>query len=422
MKFLTGTVKTEFFAQASAKTASDVAYELSAAIKSGRGHTRSDLFEDFALLKLSRDGFRDNVTVLVPEGADRVAELYLPPSLVRSFVNADHLARLVDTDVMNDEFRIYIPMAQNNPLVDAWCTCTVDDKWVVVGLQMTVAKREHPVAGEDVAKEQFKAIHAALATHRVAVDKAAWVVFVLPAAHYVGFPYQHAKARPGEQKQQPAGLIWAHTQAKLGMPLGADGNSPSDVAAYHDSDAQVTTVKLSADVTARDLCKLYGVGPQRARTLLSVLRDETKEESNTVEDFLKSLDNDHKALATVLKHRNNQGKWAYLGQVWSGSAAPTPAPAPASGSAPTPPRTAGAGAARTNRSAPALAPAAGPAPALAVHTQAPAPAAGAGAGGGAGAGAATVPQKRNAVGGGIHRCPKRARTSKRTGGVRVEAL
>merc|ERR1719197_98967 len=139
------------------------------------------------------------------------------------------------------------------------------------------------------------------------------------------------------------------------------------------------------------------------------------EESNTVEDFLKSLDNDHKALATVLKHRNNQGKWAYLGQVWPGSAAS--GPAPASGSAPTLPPTAGAGAARTNRSALAL----GPAPALAVHTQAPAPAAGAGAGGGAGAGAATVPQKRNAVGGGTHRYPKRARPSKRTGGVRVEA-
>ena len=69
------------------------------------------------------------------------------------------------------------------------------------------------------------------------------------------------------------------------------------------------------------------LAPPLPTRLLSVLRDKTREESKTVEDFLKSLENGHKALANVLKHRNNQGKWAYLRQVWSGSAlAPSPTP------------------------------------------------------------------------------------------------
>ena len=414
---------------------SEVEADLSAAVKDGRAHTRSDPFENFALLKLSRDGFRGKITVLVREGPDRVTEMDLRPSLLRSFVNARHLARLVETDLQRDEFRIYIPMGDNNPLVDAWCTCTVDEKLTVVGLQMTVAKLEHPMAGEDVAKAQFNAIQGAFAKHRVAVDEAAWVdvdqaawvVFVLPSDHYLDFPYQHAKPRDGEQEKQPAGLIWAHTQAKLGMHLDAKGNSPASVAAYHDSDAQVTTVNLSTDVTARELCKLYNMGRKRASTLLSVLCDETRGESKTAEDFLESLNNGHKALASALKHRNNQGKWAYLGQVWSGSApAPTPtcapadpAPAlgraPASGSASTPLPTAGAGAG-ASRSAPAP-PAPGPAPALAVQAQALAVQAQAP---GAGAGTVAEQQKRKAVNGGTHRRSKRARRGKLTGGMRVE--
>ena len=401
---------------------SEVEADLSAAVKDGRAHTRSDPFENFALLKLSRDGFRGKITVLVREGPDRVTEMDLRPSLLRSFVNARHLARLVETDLQRDEFRIYIPMGDNNPLVDAWCTCTVDEKLTVVGLQMTVAKLEHPMAGEDVAKAQFNAIQGAFAKRGVAVDKAAWVVFVLPSTHYADFPYQHAQPRPasGEQEKQP-------TQAKLAMHLDAKGNSPANVASHHDSDAQVTTVNLSTDVTARELCKLYNMGRKRASTLLSVLCDETRGESKTAEDFLKSLNNGHKALASALKHRNNQGKWAYLGQVWSGSApAPTPtcapadpAPAlgraPASGSASTPLPTAGAGAG-ASRSAPAP-PAPGPAPALAVQAQALAVQAQAP---GAGAGTVAEQQKRKAVNGGTHRRSKRARRGKLTGGMRVE--
>ena len=105
-------------------------------------------------------------------------------------------------------------MALNSPLVDAWCVCTIDEKRMVVGLQMPVAKLKHPRA-EVVAKEHFNAIHCAFGTHGVSVHKAAWVVSVLPAAHYVKFPYQHAKA--------DVWGIWPHTQAKLAMPLDEQG-------------------------------------------------------------------------------------------------------------------------------------------------------------------------------------------------------
>ena len=209
MKFLTQTVKAEFYAQSSPETMSEVEADLSAAVKDGRAHTRSDPFENFALLKLSRDGFRGKITVLVREGPDRVTEMDLRPSLLRSFVNARHLARLVETDLQRDEFRIYIPTGDNNPLVDAWCTCTVDERLTVVGLQMTVAKLEHPMAGEDVAKAQFNAIQGAFAKRGVAVDKAAWVVFVLPAVNYSMFPHLYAKVGPGEQQRQE-GQSWPH--------------------------------------------------------------------------------------------------------------------------------------------------------------------------------------------------------------------
>ena len=112
-------------------------------------------------------------------------------------------------------------MALNSPLVDAWCVCTIDEKRMVVGLQMPVAELKHPRT-EVVAKEHFNAIHGAFATHGVAVHKAAWVVFVLPSANYAKFPYQYAKVGPG-QERRPAGRTWAHTQAKLAMQFGEQG-------------------------------------------------------------------------------------------------------------------------------------------------------------------------------------------------------
>jgi len=151
------------------------------------------------------------------------------------------------------------------------------------------------------------------------VHKAALVVFVLPSAHFPKFPYQDAKVGTGEQKR-PAGLIWAHTQAKLAMHLDASGQPLPNVVAYRHSVAQVTAVELSGTVTAGDLCMLYHMGPTRAEQLLAVLRDNTRDDSKTVEGFLDSLENSHKSLAKVLKHERNRGRWAYHDQVWAGSA------------------------------------------------------------------------------------------------------
>ena len=84
--------------------------------------------------------------------------------------------------------------------------------------------------------------------------------------------------------------------------------------------AEGTTVELSAGVTAGDLCTLHHMGRIRAAQLPSVLYANTRDESKPLENFLDSLENSHKALAGVLKHESNQGRWAYRGQVWSGSA------------------------------------------------------------------------------------------------------
>ena len=100
------------------------------------------------------------------------------------------------------------------------------------------------------------------------------------------------------------------------------------MAAMRDMLARGTTIELSAGVTAGDLRMLHQMGPKHAAQLLSVLDDKTRDEPKTVEDFLDSLENSHKALACVLKHERNQGRWAYRDQVWSGPA-PALAPAPA---------------------------------------------------------------------------------------------
>ena len=202
--------------------------EVSDSVKHGRAHMTSDAFEDLATHILSREGFTGKMTVLAfrNTGAERVTQMRLASCAVRCFVDANHLACLVETDMLHGEFRMYIPRSPNNPLVDAWCICTINEKRVVAGLQMTVAKLKHPIAGEGAAKEQFNAIHGALAKHRVEVHKAAWVVFVLLPAHYSKFPYQYAKAGPGQQ-QRPAGRIWPHAQAKLALQLDAAAPAPS---------------------------------------------------------------------------------------------------------------------------------------------------------------------------------------------------
>ena len=271
------------FAQATAASVSKMETELSDAIELGRAHG-GDSFEDIAVLKLSRDGFDGEISVLPPGNTRAVhaTTMHLPPCSVRSFVNAEHLAHLVETDVKNHDIHMYIPVAPNNPLVNAWCICTIGDKRMVVGLQVAVAKLKHPSAGESVAKEQFDAIHGALAKCPVNVHKAAWVVLVVPEANCSKTAHQYANVGPGEP-QRNAGHIWPHTQAKLSMQ---QGKPPANEAAMRGMLTRSAPVELSADVTVGDLCTLYHVGRRRAAQLLSVLRDNARNESKTVEGFL----------------------------------------------------------------------------------------------------------------------------------------
>ena len=314
VKFLTPTVKAEFFAQATAASVSKMETELSDAIELGRANG-GDSFEDIAVLKLSRDGFDGEISVLPPGNTRAVhaTTMHLPPCSVRSFVNAEHLAHVVETDLKNRDIHMYAP---NNPLVNAWCICTIGDKRMVVGLQVAVAKLKHPIADESVAKEQFDAINGALAKCPVNVHKAALVVLVVPAANCSKTAHQYANVGPGEP-QRKAGHIWPHTQAKLAMQ---QGKPPANGATMRGMLTRSAPVELSADVTVGDLCTLYHMGRRRAAQLLSVLRDNARNESKTVEGFLDSLEDSYKVLAGVLKHTRNQGRWAYRGHVWSGRA------------------------------------------------------------------------------------------------------
>ena len=313
MKFLTQKVAHEYFARATAATVQE---ELSAAIKLGRGN--GNVFKSLAAYELSRNGINGEIRVLPCGKAKRVLTIRLGQCGVRYFANAEHLARLVATDAKNHDRRMYIPMARNHPLVDAWCIGTVGGKWTVVGLQMTVAKLLHPIAGEDVAQEHFNAIHDALAQHQFPVQKAAWVVFVVPAAHFSLFPYQYAKVATGEEPRK-AGLVWPHTQAKLAVQLDEGGKPPANVGDMRNMRARSTAIELSKAASFDEICTLHNMGPTRAAQLIAVLRD--MDESKTLEGFMNCLEDSHKTLAGVLKHKDNQGRWAYRGQVW-----PEPAP------------------------------------------------------------------------------------------------
>jgi len=118
--------------------------EISDSVKVGRGHSRSDAFEKVAVRKLLDNGFKGQIRVLAPGSTTGlVAEMHLPPCKIRQFVDAEDLHQKVAMDVENRDVRMYFPMSPNNPLVDAWCVCTINKKWMVVGLQVTTAKLEH---------------------------------------------------------------------------------------------------------------------------------------------------------------------------------------------------------------------------------------------------------------------------------------
>ena len=323
MKFLTPLVESMVCEQVDTVSLAKTETEASDSVKLGRGHSRSVTFEKLAFSKLASNGYNGQIRVLAHGNtrAECVAEMHLPPCGIRLFMDAKHLHQQVATDLEHGEIRIYIPIPPSISLVDAWCVCTIDEKRTVVGLQVPVAKLKHSAAGEDVAKAQFNAIHGALATCRVPVHKAAWVVCVLPSANYSKVP----KVGTGEQRRK-AGRIWPHTLARVATPLGEQGKPPATAAAMRDMRAKATAVELSAAVTPDDLRMLYHMGPTRAAQLLSVLHDNTRDVSVTVEGFLDSLESSHTTLARVLKHERNRGRWAYHAQVWAGSA---PAPAAA---------------------------------------------------------------------------------------------
>ena len=68
------------------------------------------------------------------------------------------------------------------------------------------------------------------------------------------------------------------TQANLAMKHSQQGKPLANVAAMRGMLTQSSTVELSADVTAGELCTLYHMGPRRAAQLLSVLCDNARNE------------------------------------------------------------------------------------------------------------------------------------------------
>ena len=297
LRFLTPRIATEFIKRTSNTTYSMLRAELADELKRG-GHG-GGVFEDWALYDMSSYGFHGTMRVLTMEdtGAHQLVHMHLKPCAVRHFVSAEHLAQLVAADLELGGLGMYIPMAQNDPLVDAWCTCTVDGKLVVVGLQMTVAKSNHTVAGEDEARKQFAAVHGSLAQHGVSVGTEAWVVFVVPAVNSSGFQYQFAKDSAGGKKL--AGLVWPHTQAKLAVRVRPEN----------------TVIELSSAVSVEDLCTLHRVGQRRALQLLGALWDVERDESKTVDDFVEYLERCNKLLSRILQDDANVGRWTFRGRV-----------------------------------------------------------------------------------------------------------
>ena len=104
VKFLTPTVKAEYFARAPTEAVAKLKTELS----HGGAHSGSHVFHDMAAHELSRFGFRGEIRVLAPRStkAGRVAFLQLAPCPVRCFVNTEHLMRLVAKDLKHGKLHM----------------------------------------------------------------------------------------------------------------------------------------------------------------------------------------------------------------------------------------------------------------------------------------------------------------------------
>ena len=350
MKFLTKFVSTEFFKQARERTVTRVLGELNDAIKGGSG-LAGGMFEGWSAYELSKYGISREMVVLSDRGVSTVAQLDLCPCDIRYFMDADHLETLVGR---HGESAMYLPVAAKNPLVDAWCVCIItrggEPELVVGGCQMTVA-RMHPTTGELEVKQQFEAIHRALAARGelTAVSRSPWLIWVLPALHFSLFPFQGAKGGG------LPGTVWPFQQGKIGMLPRGEGRTPENMEAYRSMLTSTATLDLaSAELDARAAAKLFNMGQVKAPTFVAAVRrcsarlanlkdssggaaDGAKASptgdnkanradsagaaeamhmaaaANTCNKFFELLKEEGRGYAATLQHPRNWGRWVYQG-------------------------------------------------------------------------------------------------------------
>ena len=351
VKFLSKFAGTEFFKLARERTVTQVLGEFRAAIQGGSG-LAGGTFEDWSVYELSMYGHSSQMVVLSDSGVSTVAQLDLEPcDTIRYFMDADHLEVLVG---LHGASAMYLPVAANDPLVDAWCVCTITrggtPELVVAGCQMTVARTSHPTTGDLEAKKQFEAIHRALAARgeRITASRSPWVIWVLPAMNFRRFPFQHAKGGG------PPGSDWPFQQGKIWMLLNEEGRLPQSMQDYRSMLAATTTPDLaSSELDARAVAKLFNIGQRKAPMFVDAVRRcsarlakdsssgaaDGAEAASTGEDeakhipasaaadeaiqkdsaanpcgaFFKLLKEEGRGYAITLRHPRNWGRWVYQG-------------------------------------------------------------------------------------------------------------
>lgn len=226
MRFLTPFIANAFFERAQADTLATMAEDLKYALSRERCHAER-LYGPWALCYLAQKGFSGDITVhtvLHPRTraarASTVRTMTLQPCAVRSYLDANHLSRLVAADLtVGHGLGLYVPLAPDKPYVHAWCVASVGGRLVVVGLRVPVDESRDSITGETEAEAQFDAIRTALDAGGVSTSDAAWVVSVLPALKCPAL----ARLMGGEQPG-----VWPHTQAKLVVSLDDLGRLRQD--------------------------------------------------------------------------------------------------------------------------------------------------------------------------------------------------
>ena len=341
MKFVTKFVGTEFFKLASERTVTYVLGEPRAAIHGGSG-LAGGTFEDWSVYELSKYGHSGRMLVLSDSGVSTVAQLDMEPcDTIRYFMDADHLEVLVRR---HGASAMYLPVAANDPLVDAWRVCTITaggmPELVVAGCQMTVASTSHPTTGELEAKRQFEAIHRALVARRepITVSRSPWVVWVLAALKYTRFPFQHAKGGG------PPGTVWPFQQGKIRMLLSERGRAPQSMEDYRSMLAATTILDLaSPELDAGAVLTLFNIGQRKAPMFVDAVRRcsarlamgsssgaayeaeaasagedaaaaiQTASAANPCDAFLELLKEEGRGYAITLQYPRNWGRWVYQG-------------------------------------------------------------------------------------------------------------